>query len=110
MTELELVEHWESEDEKFLAEGLKAMLETFAGRSVIFRLITGTGVWDTSPYRADPHATAFEAGRQQVALDWLHKLIEVSPLAWPDLQKEMIEQAESRKTQLAQVKEEEDDG
>lgn len=100
MTEQELYEQFEHEDTETFKRGLRAMLETFEGRSVIWEWTAGTGVWDTSPYASDPLAMAHATGRQSVGLELIHKLVALGPEVWPNLQQEMLEVAAKRQQQI----------
>jgi len=106
MTKEELVAQFQEEDDRTLERGLRGLLASFEGRSVRFRLITESGLWDTSPYRSDPQAAAYETGRQAYALEWLYHLNKVEATAWPELQKEMLLLAESRDKQLKEADDE----
>ena len=105
----DLLTRFTAEDDEKYSAGIRQMLETPEGRNVAFRLIHDSGLWDTSPYAEDAKLTAFQLGRQAMAREFLRKLNEVDPTAWPGIQLEAVAVAQEREQLLAATDEEDDD-
>ena len=106
-----LIERFRQEDEDTYSNGMRQLTQTAEGRNVIFRLITDSGLWDTSPYSDDAKLTAFHLGRQEMAREFLRKLNEVDPTVWPAIQLEMVEVHGNRQQMLDAIEQEdEEDG
>ena len=74
--------------EKERREVLVQLLSTPAGRAWMWSLLSESGMYRSSFFHCDPHATSFNEGRRNFSLYMLSEIVKVDPQAYVLMQTE----------------------